>query len=86
VFAQPGQSELGHHYRLDDGNMLCGVADGIGTRDPWGVTCGACMAAARAESVDQPGPHPFLHTEHCSACLAFGPRRRYDARTWNGHC
>jgi hypothetical protein len=63
--------------------MLCGAADGISTREQWTVTCRACLAVARAESVDQPGPHPFVHTEHCAVCLGDGPRRKYDARPWN---
>jgi hypothetical protein len=86
AFCQHHSSELGVHYRLDDGSVLCGAADGMSTRDPWSVACSACLAVARAESVapDITKPHPFVHTVHCSACLALRPKRQYDAKPWNG--
>ena len=77
-------SAMHSHYRLEDGLLLCGAADGVSTREPWKVTCRDCLNVARAESIDQPGPHPFIHTEHCSDCLSFGPRRRRDSKGWDG--
>jgi hypothetical protein len=66
------------HYRLDDGNMLCGSADGTSTREPWRVTCRACLAVARAESVDDRlKPHPFAYPEHCAACHSDDPLRAF---------
>jgi hypothetical protein len=71
---------------LEDGSLLCGAAEGISTREPWNVTCRACLAVARVESVDQPGPHPFRYHEHYDECHTNDPHRawRHDTKPWNG--
>jgi hypothetical protein len=76
------------HYRLEDSTLLCGASEGLSTHDePWNVTCPACIAVARAETVDDRlKPHPFKYPEHCAACHEIDPYRawRRDAKPWNG--
>jgi hypothetical protein len=87
VPAEPGPSEPGHHYRLDDGSILCGAAQGLSTRNPWDVTCRVCFAVARAESVgdDRSKPHPWVYIWHCLDCSA-GPIGKWERnyKPWDG--
>lgn len=76
------------HYRLEDGELLCGGPRGELAGEPWDVDCPGCLAVARAESVDQPlEPHPFRHPQHCATCNITDPLRwaRRDRPSWNGH-
>jgi hypothetical protein len=84
-----GLPALGHHYRLEDGSMWCGAAEGISTREPWSVTCPACLkvAADEADALDDSRrkPHPWHYTWHCLDCSE-GPRGKWERnyKPWDG--
>lgn len=66
------------HFRTSDANAAWSYL-------PWEVTCRACFAVARAESVDQRSkPHPFVYTGHCAVCMSERHYTPRETRSWNG--